>query len=213
MRSDGNEAFLRRLDARLKILLLMAACFVTQYLPDELILSWLAALAWLFVTREMRSARIRGMLRGAVAFVLFWVAMKTVSDVIGGMNIIDALAGAAPIGGRLAALSLIGMGFTALSSPVEIGRAVAWYLRFLIGDRAWKPALAVALTAWFLPQTLRLAGQARASIQSRGLKLSWWKRVYVVVGTALRILDGKASELAVALASRRLDDGLAWRWR
>jgi hypothetical protein len=93
---------------------------------------------------------------------------------------------------------------------METGRAAAWYMRPVIGRYAWKPALAIALTAWFLPQTLRLASDVSAAIRARGLELPWRKKALLILGTSLRILEHKAGELAVGLASRRLDDGRTW---
>jgi hypothetical protein len=68
----------------------------------------------------------------------------------------------------------------------------------------------VALTSWFLTVNLRLAGDVLDSIRARGLKMPWHKKAMLVAGTSLRILENKADELAVGLASRRLDDWKGW---
>lgn len=200
-----------RLDGRLKILLLLAACAVSQRLPAMWLPVWLAGLACLFAIREARSRWVLGMARGGVVFALFWLAMKALTDWWGGQPIAQALWGGLPLAGRLLALTLAGALFAGLSSPLETGRAVAWGLRPVMGRRAWKPALMVALVAWFLPLTLRLAGEIGTAIRARGLRLSWWRRVVLTVGTALGILFRKADDLALGLASRRLDDERVWR--
>lgn len=202
---------LRRLDGRVKLAALIAACFITQYAPGPLLPIWLCLLACLFALREMRSAGVRTMIRGGIYFTLFWYAMKMGSDLIAGTAAGAAALAALPLAGRLLALTCIGAAVVGLASPVEIGKAAAWCIRPVAGDAAWKPALLVALTAWFLPLNLRLAGDVLAAAKARGLKLSRRRKFFLVVGAALRILDRKASELALGLASRRLDDPRAWR--
>lgn len=210
-RAAPSPSPLRRMDGRIKLLLLLAACFVCQYVPETLLPLWLLALAGLFAVREMRSAGVMTMLRGAAFFIAFWLVMKMGTDILwDGMAWRAALRGALPLCGRLAALTLVGMAFIGLSSPMETGRAAAWFIRPLAGRRVWKPALAVALVAWFLPLTLRLAGDVNAGMRARGLRLPFFKRVFVIIGTALRILEHKAEEIAVGLASRRLDDYRSW---
>lgn len=202
---------LRRLDGRAKIILLVAACFLCQYLPEPWLILWLAVLAALFLIRDMRAAGVTAMLRGGLYFILFWLAMTIGSDLLAGKTLQTAVAASLPLGGRLLSLTLVGMAFVGLSSPLETGRAAAWFLRPFVGQWAWKPALAIALTAWFLPQTLRLAGEVSAGMRARGLRLPLRTRLFLLVGTSLRILERKAAELAVGLASRRLDDWRSWR--
>jgi ABC-type cobalt transport system, permease component CbiQ and related transporters len=202
---------IRRLDARIKLLALIVLCFATQYSPDVFLPLWLGALALLFFIREMRSETVRPLARGAFGFILFWLVMKIGSDMAGGAPAMDAIVLALPLGERLLALSVIGMAFVGLSSPIETGRAVAWCIGPVLGKEAWKPALVIALTAWFLPMTLRLAGDVTKSIRARGLVMPRRKRIVVIIGTALRILEKRAAELAVGLASRRVDDYRTWR--
>lgn len=201
----------RRLDPRAKLLLLLSACLVCQYLPAAWLPLWLVGLAGLFLIRDMRRANVLAMLRGAIVFTAFWLLMKVGTDMVwDGLPLMTALTGSLPLCGRLAALALIGVAFVGLSSPMETGRAAAWFIRPFAGANAWKPALVVAFTAWFLPLTLRLAADVNAGIRARGLRLSWRKKAFLLVGTSLRILEHKAAELAVGLASRRLDDRRSW---
>lgn len=253
-RTVPPPGFLRRLDGRAKLLLLIAACFVCQYLPAAWLPLWLALLSCLFFAREMRAAAIVSMLRGGLYFVGFWFLMKAGMDWLWGAELRPAVLDALSLAGRLLSLTLVGMAFVGLSSPMETGRALAWFIRplsegrvwlaapllaaaawflpsvaevdlrvpaiaaaialplfrFGVGNNAWKLALAVALTAWFLPLTLRLAADVAAGMRARGLALPWRKKALVVVGTSLRILEHKAQELAVGLASRRLDDYRTW---
>lgn len=262
-RHPARPGFLRRQDARIKILALVAGCFVCQYLPDPLLPVWLAVLAGLFSAREMRTGGMLRMARGGLYFILFWLVMKLGSDLIMDLPWRTAIANALPLTGRLTALTLLGLAVVGLASPIEIGMAAAWFMTALldrwfrlpalvaalavwlyvsghgsavalpgllvcglsvfvvlgiagyfagplIRRRVWKLALAVALTAWFLPLTLRLAGEVLAGMRARGLRLSWRQKAAALVGTSLRILERKADEVAAGLASRRLDDCRSW---
>lgn len=202
---------LARLDARLKLFLLAAVCIACQCLPPVLLPAWLALLATLFLAREMRSVEVRTMLRAGLYFIGFWLLMTCGSDLLLDKGWRETLAAALPLGGRLLSLALVGMAFVGLSSPVETGLAAAWYAGPFLGKRAWKPVLAVVLVAWFLPLTLRVAGEVAAGLRARGLRPSWWRRAVLVFGASLRILERRADELAVGIASRRLDDWRSWR--
>lgn len=202
---------LTRLDGRVKILLLLLACFASQYLPLAWLAGWVVFLACLIATPDVRRGQVGAMLRAGVVYILFWLAMTIGSDVALGGTWTQALAGAVPLGLRLLALTLTGIVYMGVSMPLETGRAVSWFLFPFFGERAWKPALLVALTAWYLPLTLRLAGQVRAGMRARGLALPRYRRAFLMVGASLRILERTASELSVGLASRRLDDWRSWR--
>ncbi|MCC8191414.1 MAG: hypothetical protein LIP77_12405 [Planctomycetes bacterium] len=202
--------WLRRLDGRWKLAGLLAACLTGQYLPLTWLPLWLALLVAGLGAGVRRAEAERIMLRAGVRFLLFWFAVQVVNDRLWGADWSAAVQTAVPPMGRLLALVLAGILFAGSSSPMETGRAVAWFLRPLLGKRAWQPALVVALTAWFLPLTLRLASDVGASIRARGLRLGWWRRLLVTTGTAIRVLEHTAREVAVGLASRRLDDYRSW---
>lgn len=201
------------LDGRLKLLLLIAACFASQYLPALWLPLWLVVLAALFFPKKRRGQNFRFMLHGGLFFILFWLVMTTGSDLLAGKTWYASLQAALPLGGRLLALTLVGMAYIEYTSPIETGKAAAWFLRPLVGKWAWRPALAIALTAWFLPRSLRLTSDIREAMRARGLSLPWRRRVVLLAGTTLRILEHKAQELAVAIASRRADDYRSWNWR
>lgn len=201
---------LRRLDGRAKLLLLITACFVCQYVPALWLPVWIAVLAALLANREMRSGSVGLMLRSGLVFIAFWLFMTAGSDWALGKDLGESIVAALPLCGRLLALTLVGVAFVGLSSPLETGRAAAWFMRPFFGRKVWKPALGIALTAWFLPLTLRVSGEVRAGLRARGLSLPLRKRVLLIAGAGLRILERTAGELAVGLASRRLDDWRSW---
>lgn len=202
---------LSRLDGRVKLALLVAACFACQYAPAAWLPVWIAALAGILARREARSGNAGAMLRGSAAFILFWLAMTAGSDMLVGKGWREAVIGALPLGGRLLALTLVGVAFVGIASPLETGRAAAWFMRPFFGRAVWKPALGIALTAWFLPLTLRAAGDVREGMRARGLVLPLRQKLFLAVGAGLGILERTAGELAAGLASRRLDDWRSWQ--
>ncbi len=201
---------LSRLDGRIKLAILVAACFMCQYAPAAWLPVWLALLAAVLARREARSGNARAMLRGSAAFIIFWLVMTAGSDLLAGKGWREAVPGALPLGGRLLALTLVGVAFAGIASPLETGKATAWFMRPFLGRAVWKPALGIALTAWFLPLTLRAAGDVREGIRARGLVLPARKKLFLAAGAGLGILERTAGELAAGLASRRLDDWRSW---
>lgn len=199
-----------RMDGRVKLLLLVIACFIDQYLSTTGLLVWLPVQAALLFAPELRQGQSAVMLRAGLYFIAFWLVMTIGSDVLLGKPAAASAVAALPLALRLFAFTLTGIIFVGMAQPLETGRAVAWFLRPVLGRQAWKPALALALTAWFLPVTLRLSGQVRAGMRARGLSLAWHKKATLLMGTSLRILEDMAAELAVGLASRRLDDYRSW---
>ncbi len=199
-----------KMDARGKLLLLVAACFVNQYLPVPWLVLWVAVLAGLLSVPAVRRGGPAGMVRAGAHFILFWLAMTAGSDVLLGKALVPSVQAALPLGLRLFGFTLVGVLFLAVSDPMEMGRAVAWFLRPVLGDGAWRPGLGLALVTWFLPVTLRVSGDIGAGIRARGLRIPPHRRLFLTAGTALRILEDMAGELAVGIASRRLDDPRSW---
>lgn len=200
-----------RLDARIKIALLLAGSFATQYLPPAWLPFWLAALCLLYLHREMRTAEAYAMTRGAAIFSVVWLALLYIYLAWQAGGKPGAFLSALAFTGRLAAWALMGIAFTRLSPPVETGKAVTWFLRPFFGDKAWRAGLGLALVAWFLPLGLHLVADINGSLRMRRIILPWRKKIFLITGTALRLMEKKAWELALGIASRRLDSSQTWR--
>lgn len=197
----------RRVDARLKLILLLVASFITQYQAEWFLPFWLLLLCGLFIHPEMRTLEARRMLRGGLVFSLFWFVMVMAYlawDMDG--NVTAAAWLALPMTLRILALTIAGTAFVRLASPLESGRAAAWFLRPFIGRRAATAGLALALVAWFLPIALRLVGDINASLKARHVRLGLLRKVFLVSGTALRLMEKKAWELALGISSRKLEE-------
>ena len=195
-------------------LLLVALCYgilVWQVGPLGLAaigMGVLGALAHPF----MRRRHTPGMVRGLVRFCAFWGLLKFALDMlVATPDVADALAGAALLSGRLALLGGIGMVLTLAVSPRALALALAWALRPLMGDAAWRPALALALMLHFLPLTQRTVTQVTQCAARRQPHGGLRRRLTLVPAAILRILGQRTWQQTVALAVRGLDTPEAWR--
>lgn len=160
----------------------------------------------------VRRRRTPGMVRGLVRFCAFWGLLKFALDMLVEVpDVAGALAGAALLSGRLALLGGIGMALTLAVSPRALALALAWLLRPLMGDAAWRPALALALMLHFLPLTQRTVAQVLQSAAQRQPHGGLRRRLTLVPAAILRILGQRTWQQTVALAVRGLDTAEAWR--
>lgn len=170
------------------------------------------------------------MLRRSFRIALFWAGLKFVFDALGlvwsaygsteGAIALQA-ALSAPLPGyayaagllfvRLLALMLAALALTLAFSTRSLALALGWFLRPLGAERAWKPALAFALMAQYLPRIHRVAAQTRLAAQSRRLPssgLAYWKLAFPQM---FRILAESTWSQAVGIAGRGLDRAEAWQ--
>ena len=111
---------------------------------------------------------------------------------------------------RLLALLWATLVLTSLCSPRRLGLALTWFIRPLSPQNAWRPALAVALMAQYLPLILRMASNAKIGIASRGFKttgLAYWLRFF---SQLFKLLVQSTQYQAVAVVLRGLDTMQAW---
>ena len=116
------------------------------------------------------------------------------------------------LGARLLVLLLLGLVLAWATSRTQLGLAVNWFLRPVLGrSRSWQGALALSLMLHFIPLTLSTLGRVRQSILLRIGDLPLRTRLVVWVRTTLRILSGKTWDQTLALAARKLDQAGAWQ--
>ncbi|MDR0361896.1 MAG: hypothetical protein LBJ46_04315 [Planctomycetota bacterium] len=202
----------RRLDARLKVLLLLGCSILTQYLDGLQAAVWLAFLCCLFLLRDLRTGMAMRLFRGGAVFAAFWFLVQFFASAFDGVELVAAAEEALPFAGRLIALVVLGIAFVSLTPPVQTGKAVTWFLTPFLRGNAWKAGLALALVSWFLPNCLGLVGKAGDAARMRGLALPVRTRARLAVGAALRTLETQADLIALGLASRRLDRPRVWRF-
>jgi biotin transport system permease protein len=169
----------------------------------------LVALAWLGVGRRRRAGYPLG--KTYLVFVVFWTAVQAGFAVLGGETAPEVLESSLVFGARLLALVLAGLVLAAGTSTRSLGLAAAWAARPVLGRRAWKLALGLALLVHFLPMSLRSVQLARQSVRRRLGRVPPWRGLLLSVRAALRYLGEQSWAQAVAVACRGLDDPEAWR--
>ncbi len=157
-------------------------------------------------------------LRYYLLFVLFWAGLKFALDCtplltsshLAGSLLRDAAMQAGLLAGRLCFLIALGLLLAFTTSTRQLGLALAWFLRPVLGKHAWQPALSLALMIHFLPLVQNTIAQVRAAMLLRAPKRSRWERFLLVPQAVLRILAQKVWTQTVAVAARRLDRAEAW---
>ena len=117
---------------------------------------------------------------------------------------------AALLGLRLCVLIGLGLLLALTTSPRQLGLALSWFLRPVLGKNAWKTALSLALMIHFLPLVQTTFAQVKQTIRLRQPKRSRWERVLLVTQATLRLLAQKTWSQTVAVAARGLDSPEAW---
>ncbi len=210
---------LHSIDPRLKILL--AGCFgVATWHVGPYALGGYAFCLWLLCARADFFTRARWpMLRSYLWFVLFWALMKFALDCLPATwpmylpnRAILRQAGleAGLLAVRLCILIGLGLVLALTTSPRQLGLALSWFLRPVLGRNSWKTALSLALMIHFLPLTQSTIAQVRQAIRLRNPQRSRWQRFLLLPQATLRILAQKTWTQTVAVAARRLDSPAAW---
>jgi biotin transport system permease protein len=164
----------------------------------------------LFLFRQQWPGRA-AVVRNYLAFVLFWMLAKWGLDVLWGMDWALALEISAWLGVRLVILLMVGLCLGLTTSSRQLGMAANWALRPVLGKRAWKASLALAIMIHSLPLAWQALAQVRLALTARRLRVGRVRRALLTVQGVLRLLGRRAWEQAVAVASRRLDRAEAWR--
>ncbi len=198
------------LDTRCKLLLAAGFGLLTWRAGPAGLALYAAGLAGVLIGLRAWRRRTIAPFRAMVMFVLVWTAVRFGLALWEGLAWPAAAVLASELGTRLALLAGIGLALSLSASARELGMAVNWFLRPVLGKNSWRPALALALMVSFLPlawETMQTTRQAMALRQVKG----WRNRALAPVQAGLRFLAGKTWEKTLAVASRGLDRPEAWR--
>lgn len=199
------------LDARPKLAFALLTGMVLWQLPLSALL--FPALFGIVSCRALGAfSRANAILwRMAALFVLVWSGLKFGLDVWGGSGVAAGMGAGAELGFRLGTLVLLGFTLTLSTTPHRLGLGLAWYLRPILGSRAWKTALALALMIHFLPLALAAAGRLHQAMIIRWPDCPWSIRLRMIPLTLLRVLSQATWTQTLAVAARNLDHAGAWQ--
>jgi biotin transport system permease protein len=208
---DGLGRTLLALDARPKLAFALLVGMVLWQLP-LLILFFLTLFGGASCRALGGFTRANRILwRMGFLFVLVWSGLKCGLDIWAGADLLAGLGAGAELGIRLATLLLLGFTLTLSTSPRRLGLGLAWYLRPVLGSRAWKTALALSLMIHFLPLGLAAVGGLRQGLSMRWPDCPWPTRLRLIPLALLRVLSQTTWTQTLAVAARNLDKPEAWQ--
>lgn len=197
-------------DARPALIAAAAAGIcVWQYSPPALIAAVLVI--FLLVIRQPDYVRKgRGIVRQARRFAVGMGMVKAGFDLLGGVEASTALFNGALITGRLLGAVGIGLALFLYCGPRGLCLAMTWYLRPLLGKRAWRVGLAAALVVHFLPMVFLLVHECTRQIRFRLPQANYFRRLGILARAVLRQLAQKTWSQSAALVARGLDTAQPW---
>lgn len=211
MAASGSAAVLTETDPRLKLTLAVGLGLTLWYGgPWGLALAGALLVAALGLLAGQDRLRLQA-LAVAALFALGWTVVAWGLGVWEGRAVMAALQQAGVLGLRLLLLLLLGLALALGSSARQLGLGLAWFLRPLLGRRAWQVALAVSLMLQFLPRTLETLVQVQRMDKLRAPERRLWQRWALMAQTVLRVLSQNTWKQTVALAARGLDTPEAWQ--
>ncbi|THB64264.1 MAG: ABC transporter [Desulfovibrio sp.] len=204
-----------RLDPRLKILLAVALG----------VLAWragpigLAAFAFIVGVAALAVGALlpQGLriLRSGFLFVAVWTLLVFLLGLRSPEGVWEAAPEAAQAavlsGARLCTMLLIGLSLALSASARQLGLALSWALRPVLGSRAWQVALSMALMVHFLPLAWQTLAQVRSAMRLRRVGGPPWSRMALLAKAGLRVMGQRTWSQAVAVTSRGLDRPGAWQ--
>lgn len=197
-------------DARIKVLLALVFGILTWNAGWPGLILYALALLYLASTLSGFMAANRRAAKAFIIFAALWTLVKFGLDIWMGLAPAPALAGSALLGARLMIVLLIGLVLAQSTSARGLGLALSWLLRPILGKRAWKAALALALMIHFLPLAWFASDGVRLGMKTRG-DISRRRRLIVYPTAVLSRLAGKTWRQTVAVAARGLDRPEAWQ--
>ena len=211
--SPARAQALLAADPRIKIgLTFLLGLLTWRAGPAGVALYGLSLGVLLYFLGDIRAANQK-VVRTFAFFVFIWMGIKLIFDLIGGAGLVPASLRAGELGLRLLVLLLLGLALALSTSPRGLGLALSWFLRPVLGKKAWQAALALALMVHFLPLTWQTFDTVRTTISLRAPRLSWPRRVLLLAQAAMRALSQKTWNQTVAIAARGLDSPGAWTAR
>ncbi|CCH48117.1 hypothetical protein [Pseudodesulfovibrio piezophilus] len=152
-----------------------------------------------------------GMVRSLWTFLFLWIAIKMGLDSLAGLGWAEILRGGAILGLRLGGLLLLGLGLALTTSPRELGLAVTWGVRPVLGkERSWKLALSLSLMVHFLPLCLATMNQVKMTLARRCPHCCFVQRMIILPQAMIRNLGQKTWSQTLVIAGRRLESADAW---
>lgn len=202
-------------DPRLKIILAATIGVLTWHVPVSALSAYAFCVFVLGIISKVHITMGRRAIATYCYFILLWAGIKFALDctpLLQGItpNYSEALQDAAILALRLSILIGIGMLLATTSSARQLGLALSWFLRPILGKRSWEPALSLALMIHFIPLIQKTFSQVLQAMELRNPPRSKWQRFLLIPQAVLRICAQKTWTQTIAVAARKLDTPDAW---
>ncbi|WP_430734960.1 hypothetical protein [Halodesulfovibrio aestuarii] len=202
-------------DPRLKIILVAVIGILTWHVPVYALCAYTTAILFIGVSNRVHITLGKRTVATYIYFVIAWAGIKFALDCTPLLQGItpdyqSALLAAGTLALRLSVLIGVGMLLAVTSSARQLGLALSWFLRPVLGKRSWEPAVSLALMIHFIPLVQRTFAQVLQSMELRNPPRSKWQRLILVPQAVLRICAQKTWTQTVAVAARKLDSPEAW---
>lgn len=202
-------------DPRLKIMLAAAIGILTWHVPVYALCVYAVGILFLGISNRMHITLGTRTVATYIYFIIAWAGLKFALDCTplfyGTTPDYDAaLLSAGILGLRLTILIGIGLLLATTSSARQLGLALAWFMRPILGKRSWEPALSLALMIHFIPLIQHTFAQVMQALELRNPPRSTWQRFLLIPQAVLRICAQKTWTQTVAVAARKLDSPDAW---
>lgn len=206
------RAWVSRRDPRLALLLAaLAGLAAWRAAPVGLIaynlLGW-GGFALAAPGHEFRASVVR-----VLKFVALWSALLALADWLGGATPQRLMQETPVLAARLLAMLGVGLALVALIPRRELCLAVTSLLSPFLGERSWKPGLALALMVHYPPLLRRTFAGSLASAEYRLAGFPAWKRRLIGLAAGLRAMGQQTWRQTLAIAARNLDGPEAWAAR
>lgn len=202
-------------DPRLKIILAATVGILTWHVPVYALYAYAAAIVLLEVSSKVHLTLGTRTIVTYLYFILIWAGIKFALDcssILQGItpDYQTALLSSGTLTLRLIILIGIGLLLATTSSARQLGLALSWFMRPVLGKRSWEPALSLALMIHFIPLIQETFKHVMQAMELRNPPRSKWQRFLLVPQAVLRICAQKTWTQTVAVAARKLDSPEAW---
>lgn len=210
--------FCRTLDPRLKLGMALVLGPLLWGMHPIGVVGWGSVLLPVVWALSLAQPLGKKMIVSLLGFVVFWVGIKFLLDVVTGLPVSEVAVEALVLGVRLSVLLLLGLFLALSTSARSLGLAVSWVILPFAGrERAWKVALSLALMVHFLPLCLTTMTQVKQTLALRYPGCGFFKKMVIIPQAVIRALGQKTWNQTLAVACRGLENGDAWqpdfRWR
>lgn len=202
-------------DPRLKIMLAASIGILTWHVPVCALCAYAATILLIGACNKVHLTLGTRTIATYLYFIGIWTGIKFALDCTSVFQGITpdyqaALLSSGILALRLVILIGIGLLLATTSSARQLGLALAWFMRPILGKRSWEPALSLALMIHFIPLIQKTFKQVIQAIELRTPPRSKWERFLLLPQAVLRICAQKTWTQTVAVAARKLDSPEAW---